>query len=50
MGYLLTVLPCVQVYPDPVRVLTLGVPVQQLLEDPTGPWAVANSVELCGGT
>ena len=40
----------VQVYPDPVRVLSLGVPVEQLMEDPTGLWAIQNSVELCGGT
>ena len=39
-----------QVYPDPVRVLSLGVPVEQLMEDPTGPWAIQNSVEFCGGT
>ena len=39
-----------QVYPDPVRILSLGVAVDQLMEDPTGPWAIDNSVELCGGT
>jgi len=38
------------VYPDPVRVVSIGVPVDQLLKDPTGSGAVKNSVELCGGT
>ena len=37
-------------YPDPVRVLAIGVPIKSLMEDPTGPWATENSVELCGGT
>ena len=39
-----------ETYPDPVRVLTIGVPVEKLTEDPTGPWGIENSVELCGGT
>ncbi|KAL5467685.1 hypothetical protein EMCRGX_G031948 [Ephydatia muelleri] len=35
-------------YPDPVRVVSVGVPVETVTEDTTG--AVENSVELCGGT
>lgn len=39
-----------QTYPDPVRVLSIGVPVSELLADPTGPAATITSVEFCGGT
>jgi alanyl-tRNA synthetase len=39
-----------ETYPDPVRVLSIGEPVEKLTADPSGPWAVQNSVEFCGGT
>ena len=39
-----------ETYPDPVRVLSVGVPVETLTSEPTGPWALQNSVEFCGGT
>ena len=39
-----------ETYPDPVRVLSIGEPVETLTADPTGPWAMQNSVEFCGGT
>ena len=39
-----------ETYPDPVRVLSIGEPVESLTADPTGPWAIKNSVEFCGGT
>ena len=39
-----------ETYPDPVRVLSIGIPVETLTADPTGPWATQNSVEFCGGT
>lgn len=38
-----------QVYPDPVRVVSVGVPVAQAL-DPTSQAAMKTSVELCCGT
>lgn len=39
-----------EVYPDPVRVLSIGIPVEDLVADPAGPGAVMTSVEFCGGT
>ncbi|VDM54196.1 unnamed protein product [Angiostrongylus costaricensis] len=37
-------------YPDPVRVVCVGVPVQQLLENPKSDAGLKTSVEFCGGT
>ncbi|KAK3603819.1 hypothetical protein CHS0354_042820 [Potamilus streckersoni] len=39
-----------EVYPDPVRVLSIGIAVEDLLQDPLGPGASVTSVEFCGGT
>ncbi|XP_058062756.1 alanine--tRNA ligase, cytoplasmic [Anopheles bellator] len=39
-----------EVYPDPVRVISFGVPVEDLAANPTSDAGVLNSVEFCGGT
>lgn len=39
-----------EVYPDPVRVVSVGVPVEKLVEDESCNLATKTSVELCGGT
>ncbi|KAJ8726295.1 hypothetical protein PYW07_000993 [Mythimna separata] len=37
-------------YPDPVRVVSVGVPVEELEKNPDGPTAYETSVEFCGGS
>lgn len=39
-----------EVYPDPVRVISFGVPVESLEANPNGEEGVETSVEFCGGT
>ena len=39
-----------EVYPDPVRVVSIGYPVEDLIADPDGPAGSVTSVEFCGGT
>ena len=37
-------------YPDPVRVVSIGIPAEDLDADPNGPGGINTSVELCGET
>ncbi|XP_030830999.1 alanine--tRNA ligase, cytoplasmic [Strongylocentrotus purpuratus] len=39
-----------ETYPDPVRVLSVGIPVEDMTSDPAGPGGTVTSVEFCGGT
>ncbi|CAL8357484.1 unnamed protein product [Lota lota] len=39
-----------ETYPDPVRVVSIGIPVQDLLADPNSAAGSQTSIEFCGGT
>ena len=39
-----------EVYPDPVRVVSIGLAIDDMIADPTGPGGNVTSVEFCGGT
>ncbi|KAF2345055.1 Alanine-tRNA ligase eukaryota/bacteria, partial [Trinorchestia longiramus] len=39
-----------EVYPDPVRVVSVGIPVEELEKDPQSPNGNTTSIEFCGGT
>lgn len=37
-------------YPDPVRIVSVGIPVDDLVADPKSPLGLTAPVEFCGGT
>lgn len=39
-----------ETYPDPVRVVSVGVPVEDLEKDPLSTVGLTTSIEFCGGT
>ncbi|KAL1490632.1 hypothetical protein ABEB36_013293 [Hypothenemus hampei] len=39
-----------ETYPDPVRVISIGIPVEDLEKDPFSPLGDGTSIEFCGGT
>ena len=39
-----------ETYPDPVRVVSVGPKIDDLLTDKKTAWGLENSVEFCGGT
>lgn len=39
-----------ETYPDPVRIVSVGIPVEDLEKDPSSPAGTTTSVEFCGGT
>lgn len=39
-----------ETYPDPVRVVSVGPKVDDLLKDSKTPWGMEHSIEFCGGT
>lgn len=39
-----------ETYPDPVRIVSVGIDVENLEKDPLNPAGTKTSVEFCGGT